>query len=182
MIFVLQYKTDNKKKERKKREINQMINSKTGYYFLRWRWQFWAWRETWIKDFRVRFLDHFQFKSYLICWVFSSKRVNTQRTKDHFSPHYQVYHREKSIKSADIKKQLLVCPSLFPLRKQLGELVAQAQMSLWDLNTEALIWKTNRHHVEHNIYLKHCKTDTMIQKTPKSHPFGTLSIDFSAWF
>lgn len=159
-----------------------MINSKTGYCFFKWRWQFWAWRKTWLKDFRVRFLEHFQFKFYLICCGFLSKRVNSQTTKAHFPSQYQVYHREKSIKPEDIKKQLLVCPSLFPLRKQLGELVAQTQMSPWDLKTETLVWKTNKRHVEHNIYLKHCKTDTMIQKAPKSQHFGALSVDFSAWY
>lgn len=119
---------------------------------------------------RLGFLSVFSSSLTWFVGVFFNKRVNTLTTKDHFPssplPPVSGISQGKVITSADVKDQLLVCPSLFPLRKQLGELVAQTQTSPRDLNKEALIWKINRCHVQHSICLKHCKTDTMIQKTP----------------
>lgn len=119
---------------------------------------------------RLVFLSIFSSNLTWFVGVFFSKQVNTLTTKDHFPPPplppVSGISQEKVIKSADVKNQLLVCPSSFPLRKQLGELVAQTQTSPRDLNKEALIWKINRCHVQHSICLKHCKTDTVIQKTP----------------
>lgn len=184
VLFVLQHRTDKKKKMRgkkKKKEnrwliLNLDITSSgedDGF------------EHGGKHESRTSGLGFLSIFSSSLAWfvvVFFSKQVNTQTKKDHFSSQYQVYQREKSIKSADIKNQLLICPSLLPVREQLGELAAQAQTSPWDLNTEALTWRTNKCHVEHNIYLKHCKTDTMIQKAPRSQHFGALSVDFSAWF
>lgn len=141
---------------------------------------------------RLVFLSIFSSSLTWFVGVFFSKQVNTLTTKDHFPPPplppVSGISQEKVIKSADVKNQLLVCPSLFPLRKQLGELVAQTQTSPRDLNKEALIWKINRCHVQHSICLKHCKTDTVIQK-PQIPAFWCCiigchidAVDFSAWF
>lgn len=112
-------------KKAKKRETKKLINSKTGHHFLSSWWQFWGWREIRIKDFSIRFLEHFQLKADLI---FFNKWVNS-RTRYFFPPQYQVYHRDKSTEYADIRKQL-ISSSVFPLKEKLQEVtVAQTQIS-----------------------------------------------------
>lgn len=74
---------------------------------------------------------------------------HTHNKRYFFFPQYQVYHRDKSTEYADIRKQLIPS-SVFPLKEKLKEVtVAQTQISHWDLNTETIVSKINRCHVEH---------------------------------